>query len=158
MLTDPFDFSFKSCRVEVKATERDAREHEFALRQVRGGKPIDHVASVVLTSSAAGRSALALSTAIATRIGASAQSKLWSVVLATLGEDPDSSEERRFDEAAAVRALRFLETFRVLAPRLDGDDEAFVADVHFRARIGPACSSHGLTAAQWRALLALVGA
>lgn len=148
-LTDRFDFSFGTCRVEVKATERDAREHEFALRQVRGGKPSDYVASVVLASSAAGDSVLDLSTAIAARLDASTQYKLWSVVLATLGDDPDFSEDRRFDRAAAADSVRFVETFRVPAPRVDPGDEACVADVHFRGRIGPICSSYGLTAAQW---------
>lgn len=63
--TDGFDFAFPDKRIEVKATERPSREHDFSLKQVRSGRETDFVASITLARSSAGLSALDLGRLIA---------------------------------------------------------------------------------------------
>ena len=71
--TDGFDFAFPDKRIEVKATERPSREHDFSLKQVRSGRETDFVASITLARSSAGLSALDLGRLIAERLDAAQQ-------------------------------------------------------------------------------------
>lgn len=139
--TDTYDFAFSDARLEVKATERTVREHDFSLAQVRGGYPGDTVASLLLSRSAAGISALGLANAIAQRVPPLQQQKLWTVVLAELGQDAEAADEQTFDLEAALHNLRLIPAALVPAPQINEDDKAFISYVRFRANIALVCDT-----------------
>lgn len=139
--TDTYDFAFSDARLEVKATERSVREHDFALEQVRGGRTGDSVASLLLSRSAAGISVLGLANSIAQRVPPIQQQKLWTLVLAELGQDAEAADEQTFDPEAALNNLRIIPAARVPAPQIDGDDDAFISNVRFRANIALVCDT-----------------
>lgn len=141
--TDTYDFAFADARLEVKATERSVREHEFALTQVRGGRPGDMVASLTLSRSPAGLSTLGLASGIAARVPPLQQQKLWTLVLAELGQDAEASDEQTFDLKAALDNLRLIPAALVPAPQVNRDDERFISNVRFRANISIACDIAG---------------
>lgn len=146
--TDGFDFSFTDGRIEVKATERPSREHEFSLKQVRSGRPTDLVASVTLSRSSAGLSALDLARLIAERLNASQQGKLWRLVIETLGDDADADGEQRFDVNSASDALTFVRAADVPAPELSASVAPFVSDVRFRSNINALCATSAMEKAR----------
>ena len=137
--TDAFDFAFADARLEVKATERSVREHDFALAQVRSGRSGDMVASLMLLRSPAGLSTFDLANGIAARVPPAQQQKLWTLVLAELGQDAEASNEQTFDLKAALDSLRLIPAALVPAPQVDRDDEAFISNIRFRANISKAC-------------------
>ncbi len=139
--TDTFDFAFPDARVEVKATERSVREHEFALAQVRGGRPGDLVASLMLSRSAAGLSILGLANGIAARVPPVQQQKLWTLVFSELGQDAEASDEQTFDLKATLDSLRLIPATLVPAPQINRDDEAFISNVRFRANVSKICDN-----------------
>lgn len=139
--TDTYDFAFSDARLEVKATERSVREHDFALAQVRGGYPGDTVASLLLSRSAAGVSALDLANAIAQRVPPVQQQKLWTLVLAELGQDAEAVDDQTFDLKGALDNLRLIPATEVPAPQISSYDKAFISNVRFRANIALACDS-----------------
>lgn len=145
--TDTFDFSFSDARLEVKATERRIREHEFALAQVRGGRAGDVVASVFLSRSSAGKSALDLTREIATRLPTGQREKLWAQVLEALGTDAEASIEQRFDANSALDSLRFIPALSVPAPQIADDDSTLIVDVRFRANISRPCVDNAIDCA-----------
>lgn len=142
--TDGFDFAFPDKRIEVKATERPSREHDFSLKQVRSGRETDLVASITLARSSAGLSALDLARLIAERLNALQQAKLWRLVLETLGEDADADGEQRFDSKSASDGLVFVLASDVPAPEVSASVAAFVSDVRFRSNINALCVSAAL--------------
>ena len=142
--TDTFDFSFLDARLEVKATERRIREHEFALAQVRGGRSGDLVVSVFLSKSPAGKSVLDLTREIATRVPIGQQDKLWSQVLETLGTDAEASIEQRYDVKSALDSLRFIPAVSVPAPQIADEDSTLIVDVRFRANISRPCVNNAI--------------
>lgn len=137
---DGFDFAFPDLRIEVKTTERPTREHEFSLRQVRGGESTDCVASVVLSRSSSGQSALSLTRLIADRVGDELQAKLWRLVLETLGDDAEGADEHLFDVKAAADSLVFLPAASIPAPTVDSGIASLITDVRFRANITSLCA------------------
>lgn len=139
--TDTFDFAFPDARLEVKATERSVREHEFALAQVRGGRPGDLVASLMLSRSAAGLSTLGLADEIAARVPAVQQQKLWTLVLTELGQDAEAADEQTFDLQAARDSLRLIPAAFVPAPRIAGAEESLISNVRFRANVAMICGN-----------------
>lgn len=142
--TDGFDFAFTNERIEVKTTERPSREHEFSLKQIRSGRSTDLVASIKLSRSSAGLSALDLARLIAERLDAAQQGKLWRLVIETLGEDADADGERRFDLESATDSLRLVRAADVPAPELSASVAPFVADVRFRSNINVLCTVYAL--------------
>lgn len=139
--TDTYDFAFPDARLEVKATERAVREHDFALTQVRGGRSGDMVASLLLSRSAAGISTLGLANDIAPRVPPVQQQKLWTLVLAELGQDAEASNEQTFDLKGALDNLRLIPAASVPAPHVSSDEQAFVSNVRFRANIAKGCDT-----------------
>lgn len=139
--TDTFDFAFPDARLEVKATERSVREHEFALAQVRGGRPGDLVASLMLSRSAAGLSTLGLADEIAARVPPVQQQKLWTLVLTELGQDAEAADEQTFDLQAARDSLHLIPAALVPAPRIVGAEESLISNVRFRANVAMICGN-----------------
>lgn len=138
--TDGFDFAFEDQRIEVKATERPSREHEFSLKQVRSGRETDLVASVILSRSSAGLSALDLTRLISERLDAARQGKLWRLVIETLGEDAEADGEQRFDLTSASETLAFVRAVDVPAPEISAGATPYVTDVRFRSNINTVCA------------------
>lgn len=139
--TDSFDFAFPEARIEVKASERPTREHEFSLRQVRTGRGSDLVASVILSSSSAGHTVLDLARLIAERVDEVRQAKLWSIVFETLGDDAEVSGEQRFDLKGAAESLVFVNSNDIPAPEVSEACSPFVTDVRFRCNISSLCAA-----------------
>jgi hypothetical protein len=142
--TDGFDFAFADRRIEVKATERSSREHDFSLKQVRSGRNTDIVASITLSRSSAGLSALDLARLISERLNAAQQAKLWRFVLEALGDDADADGEQRFDVKAASEGLVFVRGADVPAPEVSTSVAAFVSEVRFRSNLNALCVSTAL--------------
>lgn len=142
--TDGFDFAFAEKRIEIKTTERPSREHEFSLSQVRGGRPTDIVASITLSRSSAGMSALDLARLIAERLSAAQRGKLWRLVIETLGDDAGTDGEQRFDVKSASDALTFVRAADVPAPDVSPSSAPFINDVRFRANINALCLTAAL--------------
>jgi hypothetical protein len=141
--TDGFDFSFADKRIEVKTTARPSREHEFSLDQVRG-RPSDLVASITLSRSSAGLSALDLARLIAERLSARQQGKLWCLVIEALGDDAGADGEERFDLKSASDRLRFVRAGDVPAPDVSARVVPFVSDVRFRSNINVLCATSAI--------------
>lgn len=133
--TDLFDFSFQEQRIEVKTTERSAREHEFALAQVRSGRAGDQIASILASSSAAGWSALDLGKTIAARVSPRHQQKLWQLILETLDQDSEATQLQTFDVQKAVESLLFVPASLIPAPNVSSLDAVFISNVRFIANI-----------------------
>ena len=142
--TDGFDFAFADERIEVKTTEHSSRDHEFSLKQVRSGRLTDLVASVTLSRSSAGLSALDLAQLIAGSLSAAQQGKLWRLVIETLGDDAGADGEQRFDVKSASDALTFVSAADVPAPKISATAAAFVTDVRFRSNINALCMESAL--------------
>ena len=105
---DRFDFSNSALRLEVKATVRTTRVHEFAMEQLEppaGGLGL--VASLLLQPLTGGLGVLDLARRIEkTAIGDSKlRLKLWQNVAAALGADFSASLDRQFDTSFAERNL-----------------------------------------------------
>jgi len=148
--TDTFDFAFSSSRLEVKATERATREHDFALAQVRGGRSGDVIASVMMFRSPAGITALGLAHRIAVRVPPVQQQKLWMLVLGALGADAEASDFQAFDLTSALSNLRFIPASAVPAPNISKDNIPLVFNVRFRANIDRICDQMGSTSFPFR--------
>ncbi|QKE00296.1 PD-(D/E)XK motif protein [Nocardioides marmotae] len=111
-----FDFSAEGSRLEVKATTRDSRIHEFNLRQlqpVEGAEVV--VASLMTTETRAGRSVASMVERIEQRlVGDTArQAIVHELVSETLGTDWARHVGRRFDERQAVDSLAFLDPAQI---------------------------------------------
>lgn len=107
-----FDFSAEGSRLEVKATTKDARVHQFNLRQllpVTGADVV--VASVMTTETRAGRSVASFVERIEHRLAGDTarQAMVHEVVADTLGTDWVRHTSRRFDERQAVESFAFLD-------------------------------------------------
>ncbi|MBY9075950.1 PD-(D/E)XK motif protein [Nocardioides sp. WL0053] len=103
-----FDFAAAGSRLEVKATTRDARVHEFALRQlvpVEGAEVL--VASVMTTETHAGTAIGELVSRVERRLDGDAtrQMRVHEQVAATLGPDWVRHTDRRFDEQQGIQSL-----------------------------------------------------
>ena len=103
---DRFDFSNSALCLEVKATIRTTRVHEFAMEQLEppaGGLGL--VASLLLQPLTGGLGVLDLARRIEeTAIGDSKlRLKLWQNVAAALGADFSASLDRQFDMSFAER-------------------------------------------------------
>lgn len=105
---DRFDFSSRTLHVEVKATVRGLRAHEFALEQLM--QPMvgaGFVVSILLQPLTGGISVLD----IAREIEVSAagfphlKQRLWENVAKTLGADFSDNLDKRFDQTFAERSL-----------------------------------------------------
>lgn len=145
--TDGFDFAFLDARIEVKTSERPTREHEFALRQVATGRSGDLIASIIISRSSAGITALDLTRLIAERINEARQAKLWRLVLETLGDDAEASGEQKFDLIAAAESLVFVPSKDIPAPDVSVSNAPFVTDVRFRSNISSACAASSIAKA-----------
>lgn len=124
-----FDFAAAGSRLEVKATSKEARIHEFALRQlepVEGAEVL--VASIMTTETHAGTPVDELVSRLERRLDGDAtrQMRVHEQVAATLGPDWMRHTDRRFDEWQGLKSLLLLPAPDI--PRVD-DPPREVVDV-----------------------------
>lgn len=137
--TDTYDFAFQDAPLEVKATERSVREHDFALAQVRGRRPRGHWLRLCCCRDLPpGYRHLGL-LATSLFVCRPYSSKNSGLVLAELGQDAEEADRQTFDLRAALDSIRLIPAARVPAQQVNRDDEAFVSNVRFRANVANAC-------------------
>lgn len=106
--SDRFDFAFGTHFVEVKATERQERSHEFAYEQLRrSDKPVQ-VASLRLRRAQSGRSIAELVQALQLGMSRQLREKIVRNVFTAVGSAVAESGDVRFDEAFAEANLRII--------------------------------------------------
>ncbi len=111
-----FDFAFPNAYLEVKATARQNRQHEFALTQLRGTHLPVFVASIVAELSDAGETIFDLASAIQGDLTPANRAKLWRLVAESVGGDVDGAGELRILRTAATNSLRFYSASMLPAP------------------------------------------
>lgn len=131
--TDRFDFSFPGHLVEVKATEREERSHDFSYEQLRsGGMPI-LVASLRLRRAQRGKSIADLVSALQNELSVELRTKLVRNVFGAIGNSVSEASEIRFDEVFANANLRVLPADRV--PVVVIPDGSPISAVRFRVNL-----------------------
>lgn len=105
---DRFDFSWPTGCLEVKASTRELRIHEFALEQLKA--PVNGsgiVASLLLQPLTGGLGVLELANLIEAEIPdeLDLRQKLWGNIARALGSDFSENLDRRFDMSYAERNL-----------------------------------------------------
>lgn len=132
--TDRFDFSFTSHFVEVKATEREERSHDFSYEQLRRSEAPVRVASLRLRRAQGGKSVADLVATLQSGLNAELRSKLVKNVFSAIGSAVTEASEIRFDEAFAESNLRVIAAERV--PVVVIPDGAPISAVRFRVNLG----------------------
>lgn len=103
-----FDFYWPSGCLEVKASVKELRRHEFALEQLQS--PLGeagYVASILLQAQSGGVGIIDLGNEIESylAIEPGLRQKLWENIVATLGSDFSERLDRTFDASYAARSL-----------------------------------------------------
>lgn len=137
-----FDFSWPTGCIEVKATVKEERQHEFALEQLRspiGGN--GYIVSVLLQPLGGGVGILDLANAIERTVASepALRQKLWENIAAALGSDFSERLDRRFDPSYAERNLAAYAMADVPAPGEPADPR--ITAVRFRADLSTVASS-----------------
>lgn len=134
--SERFDFSWTFGQLEVKATTKAIRTHEFGLEQLKvpsGGKSF--VASVLLQPLNGGLGIMDLAGSIETEIiGENAlREKLWRNIAADLGADFSEAVDKQFDMAYAGRNAVLFAADDIPSPRFEKDPRIssirFVSDL-----------------------------
>lgn len=126
-----FDFAFPNACVEVKATARHNRQHEFALTQLRGAHLPVFVASIVAERSDAGESVFDLASIIQEGLTPVNRAKLWRLVAESLGGEAEGAADLRFLRMAAANSLRFYAAAALPAPEVPDAVASCVSAVRF---------------------------
>jgi hypothetical protein len=111
--TDRFDFSFATHFVEVKATEREERSHDFSYEQLRRSEAPVKVASLRLRRAQGGKSVADLVAMLHVGLNAELRTKLVKNVFGAIGGAISEASEIRFDEKFAESNLRVIAADRV---------------------------------------------
>lgn len=137
-----FDFSWPSGCLEVKASVKEVRQHEFALEQLQsplGGAGF--VASVLLQVLSGGLGVVDLAAEIESCIVGEPvlRQKLWENIAAALGIDFSERLDRRFDSSYAERSLAVYSMADMPVPERLSDPR--ISGVRFRADLTTVVSS-----------------
>lgn len=137
-----FDFSWPLGCLEVKASIKELRQHEFALEQLRvpsGGA--GYIASVLLQALSGGVGVVELANEIEVSVATEShlRQKLWENIAAALGNDFSERLDRRFDPSYAERNLSIYAMGDVPAPQQPSDPR--ITAVRFRADLSTVASS-----------------
>lgn len=131
--TDRFDFSFAENFVEVKATEREERNHEFSYEQLRsGGHPI-LIVSLRLRRAQRGKSIADLVSTLQEKLDAEFRIKLIKNVFSALGGTASESFDILFDEQFAEANLRVIAADRM--PVVMIPEGSSISAVRFRVNL-----------------------
>lgn len=146
---DRFDFSFTGHFVEVKATEREERSHDFSYVQLRRSEAPVKVASLRLRRAQGGKSLADLVATLQDGLNAELRTKLVKNVFGAIGSAVSEASEIRFDEAFAESNLRVITADRV--PVVVIPDGSPISAVRFRVNL----DDSSLTADLMRSAIAL---
>ncbi|MFT3960936.1 PD-(D/E)XK motif protein [Propionivibrio sp.] len=131
--TDRFDFSFATHFVEVKATEREERIHNFSYEQLRRSEAPITVASLRLRRTQGGKSVADLVATLQEGLNAALRTKLVKNVFGAIGSAVSEASEIRFDEKFAESNLRVIAADRV--PVVMIPDASPITAVRFRVKL-----------------------
>ena len=134
--SERFDFSWTTGHLEVKATTKAIRAHEFALEQLK--KPDSgesFVASLLLQALSGGTGVMDLAASIEAQIPSQSKlrQKLWGNIASDLGNEFNESLDRQFDTSYAGRHAVLYKAEDIPAPASPNDSRItsvrFVADL-----------------------------
>lgn len=128
-----FDFSFTSHFVEVKATEREERSHDFSYEQLRRSELPIKVASLRLRRVQGGESIADLVSALQEGLRPELRLKLVRNLFGAIGSDVSEVAEIRFDVRFAESYLRVISADQV--PVVVIPDESPISAVRFRVNL-----------------------
>jgi len=131
--TDRFDFSFADHFVEVKATEREERSHDFSYEQLRRSEAPVRVASLRLRRVQGGKSVADLVATLQEGLNGELRQKLVRNVFGAIGSAVSEASEIRFDERFAESSLRVIAADRV--PAVVIPDGSPISAVRFRVNL-----------------------
>lgn len=137
-----FDFSWASGCLEVKATTKELRQHEFALEQLRTpSSGAGYVVSILLQTLSGGIGIVDLANEIETSVATEPEmrQKLWGNVISSLGSDFSGRLDRRFDVSYAERNLAIYAMRDVPAVQQSSDPR--ITAVRFRVDLSSVASS-----------------
>lgn len=137
-----FDFSWSSGCIEVKASTKEVRRHEFALEQLQsplGG--VGYVVSILLQAQSGGVGILDLGNEIERSLTTEPglRQKLWENIIATLGSDFSERLDRSFDASYAARSLEVYAMKDVPSPQQPSDPR--ITAVRFQVDLSAVKSS-----------------
>ena len=140
--TEAFDFSWGCGRLEVKSTVGAFRIHEFALEQLQppcGGA--GYVASLVLKATNGGKGVLDLAKLVEEKLNGVVplQTKLWALLVQSLGADFSDTLDRRFDTELAAKHLFLYRMEDIPSPPSVADDR--ISSVRFKVDLSTVQSS-----------------
>lgn len=130
---DRFDFSFAAHFVEVKATEREGRNHDFSYEQLRRTEALVNVVSLRLRRAEGGKSIADLVAALQDGLSAELRMKLVRNVFGAIGSAISEASEIRFDEGFAELNLRVIAAERV--PVVVIPEGSPISSVRFRVNL-----------------------
>ncbi|WP_165651731.1 PD-(D/E)XK motif protein [Burkholderia gladioli] len=131
--TDRFDFAFPGHQVEVKATERADRNHEFSFEQLRRSELPTAIASLKLRHLQSGKSISDLVEILQGFLTAEMRPKVVRNVFSALGSEVAEASEMRFDEGFAEANLRVIAASNV--PVVSIPDGSPISSVRFRVNL-----------------------
>lgn len=131
--TDRFDFSFSGHFVEVKATAREERSHNFAYEQLRLSEAPIVIASLRLRHAQKGKSVSDLVSELQAGLSAELRMKLVRNVFGAIGSAVSGASDIRFDEAFASANLRVISAERV--PAVSIPKVSPISSVRFRVNL-----------------------
>ncbi len=139
---DRFDFSWAACCLEVKATTKEIRVHEFALEQLI--EPVNgngFLASVLLQPLSGGTGVMDLARKIEVAVSGDplARQKLWENVASALGSEFSDRLDRRFDLSYAER--HFVMYAMRDVPKPDEPSDTRITGIRFRSDLSHVASS-----------------
>lgn len=131
--TDRFDFSFAGHFVEVKATEKEERSHDFSYEQLRRSELPVQIASLRLRRAQGGKSVADLMAKLQDGLNVELRTKLIKNVFDAIGSAVPEASEIRFDESFAESTLRIIAADRV--PVVVIPDKSPISAVRFRVNL-----------------------
>jgi hypothetical protein len=139
---DRFDFSFADHFVEVKATEKEERNHEFSYEQLRRSESPIKIASLRLRRAQGGKSIADLLASLQDSLSVELRTKLVRNVFGAIGSAVSEAAEIRFDESFAESNLRVIAADRV--PVVVIPDASPISAVRFRVNLDDSSLSASL--------------
>lgn len=131
--TDRFDFSFAGHFVEVKATEREERSHDFSFEQLRSNEAPVKIATLRLRRARGGKSVADLVAALQNGLNTELRTKLVKNVFGAIGSAVSEASEIRFDDAFAEKNLRAIAADRVPVAEIPAGSP--ISAVRFRVNL-----------------------
>lgn len=131
--TDRFDFSFADHFVEVKATEREERSHDFSFEQLRMSEAPVNIVTLRLRRAQGGKSVADLVAALQNGMNIELRTKLIKNVFGAIGSAVSEASEIRFDDAFAEANLRVIAADRV--PVVEIPEGSPISAIRFRVNL-----------------------